>query len=83
MVIERLVHRNGVLTDVEYVGIGPRYDGFTCLQVRRPGARRLSHIEVGRVRSLTVGGRTLTPASSPNLHEGRADELRTFLEPDR
>jgi hypothetical protein len=79
MIIDLIEHSGGTLRGVDYLGVGPRHDGFTCLQVRKPGASRKTHIEVGQVGRIVARGRTLVP-SSPDNYEPRANEIRVFLE---
>ena len=78
MIIDLIEHSRGTLRSVEYVRIGRSYEGFTCLQVMKPGRVRLKHIEVGRISRIVADGRTLVP-SSPVHHEPRAQEIRAFL----
>jgi hypothetical protein len=79
LIIDRLEHDWGVLKGVEYVGVGNRPHGYTCLQVRKPGALRLSHVEVGRIRRIEVSGCVLVP-DPPNQHKSRASEIRSFFD---
>ena len=79
MIIDRLEHDWGVLNGVEYVRVGKRPYGYTCLQVRKLGASRLSHVEVGRVRRIVVSGHVLVP-SPPNRHKSRAAEIKSFFD---
>lgn len=79
MIIDLIEHSRGTLRNVEYLGVGRSYEGFTCLQIRKPGRVRQRHIEVGRIRRIVVHGRTLVP-SSPVHHEPRAQEIRAFLQ---
>ena len=78
MIIDLIEHSRGTLRNVEYVRIGRSYEGFTCLQVMKPGRVRLKHIEVGRISRIVADGRTLVPSSSVH-HEPRANEIRAFL----
>ena len=79
MVINLIEHSRGTLRDVEYVRVGRSYEGFTCLQVSKPGRIRLRHVEVGRIHRIVAEGRTLAPSSSIH-HESRAHEIRAFLQ---
>lgn len=79
MIIELIEHSRGTLRNVEYVGVGRSYEGFTCLQVRTGRRVRQRHIEVGRIRRIVARGRTLVP-SSPIHHEPRAQEIKAFLQ---
>ena len=63
MIIDLIEHSRGTLRSVEYVRIGRSYEGFTCLQVMKPGRVRLKHIEVGRISRIVADGRTLLPSS--------------------
>ena len=49
MIIDLIEHSRGTLRNVEYVRVGRSYEGFTCLQVRKPGRCRQRHVEVGRI----------------------------------
>jgi len=79
MIIDVVEHSRGTLRNVEYVGVGRSFEGFTCLQVKTPGRVRQRHIEVGRIRRIVIGDRILVP--SPTIHhEPRAQEIRAFLQ---
>jgi hypothetical protein len=78
MIIDLIEHSRGTLRNVEYVRVGRSYEGFTCLQVRKPGRCRQRHVEVGRIHRIVAKGRTLVPSSSIQ-HGPRAHEIRDFL----
>jgi len=80
MIIDLIEHSRGTLRHVEYVSVGRSHEGFTCLQVRRPGRVRQRHIEVARIHRIVADGRTLIPCS-PLSHEPRSQEIRAFLRP--
>ncbi len=81
MMIELIEHSRGTLRNVEYVGIGRSYEGFTCLQVRTRGRVRQRHIEVGRIRRIVARGLTFVPSSTIH-HQARAEEIRAFFTDD-
>ena len=78
MIIELIEHSRGTLRNVEYVGVGRSYEGFTCLQVTTAAA-----CGRGISRWVASGASWLGPdlvPSSPIHHEPRAQEIRAFLQ---
>ena len=79
MIIDRIEHSRGTLSGVEYVSAAKSLAGFTCIQVRKPGASKLNHVEIAQVKLIEANGRSLVPRPS-NYHEPIAAEIKAFLE---